>query len=35
VMMVVAPRCVAGTFNQLRSWWWTRRQARRKKAESE
>jgi branched-chain amino acid transport system permease protein len=29
VMMVVAPRGVAGTFNQLRSWWWSRRQARR------
>ncbi len=27
VMMIVAPRGVAGTFNQLRSWWWTRRQS--------
>jgi branched-chain amino acid transport system permease protein len=29
VMMVVAPRGVAGTFNQLRSWWWAHRQGRR------
>ena len=28
VMMVVAPRGVAGSFNQLRSWWWTRRHPR-------
>ena len=35
VMMVVAPRGVAGTFNQLRSWWWARRQARRTAPESQ
>ena len=29
VMMVIAPRGVAGTFNQLRSWWWSRRHPRR------
>jgi branched-chain amino acid transport system permease protein len=28
VMMVVAPRGVAGSFNQLRAWWWTRRKGR-------
>jgi branched-chain amino acid transport system permease protein len=33
VMMVVAPRGVAGSFNQLRSAWWTRRRARRNRVE--
>ena len=35
VMMVVAPRGVAGTFNQLRASWWSRRQTRRTPTERE
>jgi branched-chain amino acid transport system permease protein len=35
VMMVVAPRGVAGSFNQLRSWWWTRRHGRRHRTEAD